>query len=538
MVAGIVNNELKGVGLLSEEEDRELAAFSEKHRSSADVGKLAAFFSEKLRIELTTDLDVVAGFVQDESHLPGEAFGVCRPKTKRDVAAAMRAAHLCGVPVTVCSGRSNLTGSATPEGGMMLSMLSLAEPVFSVDEEAKLVTAPVGMILEDMRKEVLAATRGRLCFPVDPTSRAEATVGGAIACNASGFTPGAPGAMRDWVERVEVVLPCGTLVSARRGEVISGADGFVVSSDGEKLVLPVPRHARPRIKNAGGPFSAEDGIMDFVDFIVGSEGIYGVVVGVELRLAKPAEAYLDLFFSLPSEAEAVRFRMDLEEALGGSLSGLTACEYFGENCRKHMDHETLFFKGADPVAIYLQVPSATGEADALAEKWFERLCDLDLDPDSIIMLDNDRDRALFMEARHSMPANSIEEVTRRGAFTVMTDTVVPKERFGEFMEYANGLLKERGIDYLAFGHIGDCHIHFSMMPRREQLDDALDVYDSIVAKSAAMGGIYSGEHGTGKRKRADFEACHGRTGIDAVRKTKAALDPEFLLNRGNVVMPA
>ncbi len=120
----------------------------------------------------------------------------------------------------------------------------------------------------------------------------------------------------------------------------------------------------------------------------------------------------------------------------------------------------------------------------------------------------------------------------------MTDTVVPKERFGEFMEYANGLLKERGIDYLAFGHIGDCHIHFSMMPRREQLDDALDVYDSIVAKSAAMGGIYSGEHGTGKRKRADFEACHGRTGIDAVRKTKAALDPEFLLNRGNVVMPA
>ena len=50
-----------------------------------------------------------------------------------------------------------------------------------------------------------------------------------------------------------------------------------------------------------------------------------------------------------------------------------------------------------------------------------------------------------------------------------------------------------------------------------------------------LGGVYSGEHGTGKRKRGDFLACNGPRGVEDIRRTKAALDPEFLLNRGNVV---
>ena len=193
------------------------------------------------------------------------------------------------------------------------------------------------------------------------------------------------------------------------------------------------------------------------------------------------------------------------------------------------------FRCGNPVAAYLQVPAAAAEADALAEAWFERLCGLGVDPDAILLLDNDRDRSLFLEARHSMPANSLEVVNRRGTFTLMTDTVVPRDRFAEFLAFAHALLAENAIDYLAFGHLGDCHLHFSMMPERSQLEDATRVYETIVAKSAALGGVYSGEHGTGKRKRADFVACNGERGVEDVRRTKAAIDPAFLLNRGNVV---
>jgi D-lactate dehydrogenase (cytochrome) len=116
----------------------------------------------------------------------------------------------------------------------------------------------------------------------------------------------------------------------------------------------------------------------------------------------------------------------------------------------------------------------------------------------------------------------------------MTDTAVPPERFSELLEFNHGLLASERMDYLAFGHLGDCHLHFTILPRAEQLERAVGVYDMIVAKSAELGGVYSGEHGTGKRKRRDFERCYGAAAVDEVRRCKAAVDPEFLLNRGNV----
>jgi D-lactate dehydrogenase (cytochrome) len=142
-----------------------------------------------------------------------------------------------------------------------------------------------------------------------------------------------------------------------------------------------------------------------------------------------------------------------------------------------------------------------------------------------------------MEARHSMPAHAVEVVQRRGTYTIMTDTVVPPECFAEFLESTHGLIGAAGIDYLAFGHFGDCHLHFTLLPEKEQLERATQIYDEVVATSAALGGVYSGEHGTGKRKRQDFVRCYGASAVEEVRRAKAAVDPHFILNRGTVVEP-
>ena len=63
----------------------------------------------------------------------------------------------------------------------------------------------------------------------------------------------------------------------------------------------------------------------------------------------------------------------------------------------------------------------------------------------------------------------------------------------------------------------------------------MQVYDYMIDLSAKLGGVYSAEHGTGKRKRPDFIKCFGEGAADQVRNAKAAIDPGFLLNRGNVV---
>jgi len=117
----------------------------------------------------------------------------------------------------------------------------------------------------------------------------------------------------------------------------------------------------------------------------------------------------------------------------------------------------------------------------------------------------------------------------------MTDTVVPPHRFRAFLAFAHGAIRAEGIDCLSFGHLGDCHLHFTLLPDRANVERATRVYERMVAESARLGGVYSGEHGTGKRKRGDFLQCYGPEAVEQVRRCKAAVDPDFLLNRGNVI---
>ena len=528
---------MKLQAVLTPDEAIAVDEFCGRHAGIESLPLLAKFLRERFNLTLDLDPDIIAGFVTDSSNLPGQAKALARPASIRECAVLFRACYAAKIPITVSAGKSNLTGSATPEQGVIISTINMSKPEPKVDLAGKTVSAPVGMILEDLRNEVLKASGGKLIYPVDPTSRADSTVGGTIACNASGFVPGETGATRAWVEEIEILLPNGLALQARRGQYVSG-NGIFLIDDGKHVVeLPVPRYRRPAIKNAGGPFSAPDGVMDFIDLIVGSEGLFGLVTACKLKLIDRPDDYLDLFFSLPEEKNAVKFLDFLRRRLGGKLGALSALEYFGVNCRGHMDHEDILFKGRDQAGIYLQVPLRNKTMEDAAEEWLGILmeADCDIDEQAIMLLDNDRNRKLFMESRHSLPARALEVVKQRGTFTIMSDTVVPPEKFAEFLAFTHNLIKAEGLDYVAFGHFGDCHLHFTILPHKEQLERAVAVYDKMVAKSAELGGVYSGEHGTGKRKRKDFLQCYGPEGAAQVLACKHAVDPDLLFNRGNVV---
>ena len=530
-------NRIQCKNVLTDSELSDIDSFSARHRGEAALSIVARFLRDKFAVELVMDQDIVAGFLHDSSNLPGKADALFRPQSERDLALIFRLCFSMGIPFTVSGGRSALTGSATPESGIIISTVKMLDPPVEIAAEQKTVLSPVGIILEDLRRIVTEKTAGKLYLPVDPTSRADASVGGAIACNASGFTPGEVGAIRHWITALDFILPNGMKISARRGEYVSENGFFVVESSAGKCELPVPSYPRPRIKNASGPYSSPEGVLDFVDLVIGSEGMFGAVSCCQMRLEKSPAAFLDLFFSLPAEDNAVDFLDYLRDNLPGGLGKLTALEYFGVNCRKYMTHENLLFRGNNQVGIYVQEPLTSKSADDAALEWFERLTasGCKIDENAIVMLDNDRDRKVFMEARHSMPANALEVVQHRGTYTIMTDTVVPPENFRAFLTFTHNAIRSEGLDYLSFGHFGDCHLHFTILPEKDKLSRATEVYDLIIAESARLGGVYSGEHGTGKRKRRDFLRCYGPEAADQLKRCKAALDPGFLLNRGNVV---
>lgn len=525
--------------ILSDSEYQEIDDFCTTHQGVESLFEIAELLHKRFSLTLVLDPEIIAGFASDSSNLPAQAQALCRPDSERQAAIILRAGRAARIPITLSGGRSNLTGSATAEGGIVLSTAKLDQPEVSIDQEKLLVTSPVNIILEELREQILEETDKTLYYPVDPTSRGDAWVGGAIACNASGFTPGEIGATRDWVKGLDIIMPDGLKISAERGQYISENGKFSLSAGDHERVWPVPTYPQPKIKNASGPFSSPDGKIDIIDMFIGSEGLFGLVSGSTLKLSRRPKAYIDLFFSLPNENQAIAFYQFLDQELEGNFGSLSAFEYFGVNSLSYMDHKERLFYGDNQVAIYLQIPIGETSSEQEVEIWFNRLlaAGCGIDPEAVLLLDNEPKRRIFMESRHSMPANALEVIQKHGTYTIMTDTVVPPEHFAEFLDYIHALLKSEGIDYLSFGHFGDCHLHFTLLPEQPKLKRAAELYDLFIVKAVELGGVYSGEHGTGKRKRKDFITLYNKAAIDQLKECKAAIDPDFLINRGNVFIP-
>ena len=496
---------------------------------------LCDFLSKKFSIDITNDTDIIAGFERDWSNMPGYAEYLVRPIDKKQCAIILYICNELKILVTISAGKTNLTGSATPNGGLILSIINMKDPITNINKKNKTVQSSVGSILEDMRDDIINLSNRLLYYPVDPTSRKDALVGGTISCNASGFIPGEKGATRHWVNSLRILLPNGYGAYIKRGDHISKGSRFVLLCDHKEILINVPNYHRPDIKNASGPFTTSNSEIDFIDLIVGSEGIFSLITEVEFNLADSPDNYLDLFITLPSEDDAIKFRGYLKDK--NILYDLTALEYFGYNCQNYMEHKDKLFKNNSSVGVYLQYPIFEKSIDATIEEWVILLdkSNCGIEDENVFLLNTPDNWRIFFEARHSMPTKALEKTKELDAVSIITDTIVPYENFNEFIKFSHTLLQDNNIEYLLFGHLGDCHLHFHVIYTKEETSIINNLYRKIIQKSAALDGVYSAEHGTGKRKTIDFFECYGQEAINQVQKCKLAFDPNNILNTGNII---
>ena len=505
-------------------------------KEKMSINNLVFFLKNILKIDATLDKEIIYSYERDYSNLSGNAEVLCRPVDDIECAIILRCCRLAKINITISAGRTNLNGSATPNGGVILSMEKMVLPNVKVNLSGKTVESSVGIYLEEMRDEVLIQSSKKLIYPVDPTSRNDAMVGGTLSCNASGFIPGVEGATRFWTEGIKFILPNGYMFSCKRGQYISEDSCFIFLCDKDKISMQVPDYNRPNIKNASGPYSDKDGKMDLVDLIVGSEGIFGLITSALFRLKNRPDDFLDLFFTMPKENNAIEFHQYLSNYFSGNLSKISALEYFGYNCQNYMENKNQLFKDESEVGIYLQIPLYKESAEDVVEKWYDILsqsnCNINLD--RIVLLNNPKAWKMFFKARHSIPENALKKSHQLNTWSILTDTIVPVENFKNFLKFSHKILQESKIEYLLFGHLGDCHLHFHLIPKKSQQDKAIEVYQRLIKKTILLDGVYSAEHGTGKRKINDFYQCFGNNGVNKVKIAKYAVDPDFLLNRGNI----
>ena len=479
-----------------------------------------------------TEEEGVERYLRDESSYVGHADGVIRARSLDDVVGCFRAAHETRTPVTISARRTSLTGAAVPEGGWVLALDEVSSPeAVRIDAEARTATAPAQTLISDLE---LAAEAAGLFFPVDPTSRKSCSIGGSVACNASGARSYAHGPVGAWIEGLVVVLADGEVVSLRRGEHPPKGGFFQLAG----RAVPCPPARPSGVKSALG-YAVFDP-PDVIDLFVGSEGTVGYVHEVTVRLLERRPVFAALVF-WDDQAAALDFVAALQ---GDPPEGLDpmSVEWFDRRALELASaaHPRFGVPDSAACALFVEQRHDEGAADDVAMAWYEALLAAGA-PDDERALRIPRTRAdleAFRDFRHAVP-ESINALARsRGLRKMGTDLAYPPGWLHRMVAHYEREVSAAGLDAAVFGHIGDNHLHVNLLPRDEaEAAAGRRLYAELAAHCARGGGSVSGEHGIGKAKRGLLASVLPEATLTAMRAVKDALDPHAILGRGNVFEP-
>ena len=433
-------------------------------------------------------------YLVDASGFRGKAEKVLVSADEPELIRILAGAASDSIPVTISGGRTGLTGGSVSQGGWVVSL----EKFQRLEIEKGRAIVGAGVSLEAVQT---AARATRQFYAPDPTERT-ASIGGNIATNASGSRSFRYGSTRRHVWGLRVVLADGRILQVARGD---------------KVDFPVPEIPLPNTtKNTAGYALAPD--MDWIDLFTGSEGTLGIVTEADLQLLpEPADILAGVVFFASDDAA-----LAVVEAWR-SLSGLRMIEYFDRNSLALLRER------------YSEIPPDAGAALLIEQEsgdvdfWAEHV------PEDSWFAASDQDRERFRRFRHALPEIVNDTVRRRGYLKVNSDYAVPLDRNLEMLAHYHLCLQKLSLDYVIFGHIGDAHVHVNILPKSEaEFKAGQDLMLEFARHAVELGGTVSAEHGLGKRKAHLLALQYTPGQIEAMKEVKRHLDPNWLLNRGNI----
>ncbi|MEQ1921875.1 MAG: FAD-binding oxidoreductase [Pyrinomonadaceae bacterium] len=472
-------------------------------------------------MQVKTQLEDLQNYLTDSSNMAGgNAERLFIPESSDEIAAILQDANEQGIAVTVSGARTGTVGGAIPFGGYAISLERLNK-IKIIDKDARVVVVEPGVILGDLQKAVDAEG---LFYPPDPTEWS-CQIGGTVATNASGARSFKYGATREYVQRLTVVLSSGESVDIRRGEYVSSDDGVIMIGEAS---VKVPTYERPNVsKNASGFFNASP--LDAIDLFIGSEGTLGVITEIELSLLAKPEGFFSGIVFFEQEVDLLAFVDDARDKMDATL-----VEYFDRNALIFIAEK--FPETPDVAgAIFFEQETTAGNEDALFESWNTLLEHHKADVERSWFTTNEQDREKMRTFRHALPLAANERYSRSGFRKVSTDMAVPIDAFRSLLKFYEDQCGPSGIDYVIFGHIGDCHLHLNLFPKTDEENErSRHIYGRCVAQAIMLGGCISAEHGIGKLKRKYLSAMMGERYLNEMAEIKRAFDPKGILGRGNI----
>lgn len=460
----------------------------------------------------TNPYDLVTHGRGESYHDTAAPFAVVSPSSKDEV---MDVVKLCSdhrIPIIPFGAGTSVEGHVCAiHGGISLDMKLLDSIEHPIVAPSIPMDAGSGAVSDPIAKVGAGVTRKRLNdelrhtglhFVVDPG--ADATIGGMVACGASGTTAVRYGSMRENILGMECVLPDGTFVKC-------GTSAH---------------------KNSAG--------YDLTSLMTGSEGTLGVITSVTVKL-HPIPAYVIgavcVFDSLFAAAEAVA-------ALKLLGIPMARCELLDQTSVAAFNKYNMS-RGDGKTAQMDEKPTLFLEFHGLGENSLQEQVDLT----RIVCMDEfgaynfqftsgEEDRKSLWAARHQLYYASIW--FREGATgAIVTDACVPLSKFAELMTQTAHDVKRLNVIGPCFGHAGDGNFHCILPIRDDDTDEYLSrlhaVNDNLMQRTLDAGGTCTGEHGVGYGKIKYLRRQYGDGAVHMMKLIKQSLDPNNIMNPGKVI---
>jgi FAD/FMN-containing dehydrogenase len=411
---------------------------------------------------------------------------VVRPASTQEVSQVVALCAREGVAIVPQGGNTGLVGGSVPTGARREVVLALGRMnrIRALDVLNDTVTVEAGCVLAAVQRA--ADDAGRL-FPLSLAAEGSCQIGGNLSTNAGGVNVLRYGNAREQVLGLEVVLP----------------DGRVW--DGLRSL---------RKDNTG---------YDLKQLFLGAEGTLGVITAAVLRLYPRPSATATAWIALDSPRHAVESLAALRERVGERIS---AFELVSRACLEAvLAHATeLRDPLPSPHPWYVLAQFAdNGSAAALHERVEQALAERE----AVLAQSGEQARTLW-RIRESIPEAQFANVKH--------DVSLPISRIPDFIALVERELKTSfaQTEIYCFGHVGDGNLHYNVGPERLLASrDAINriVYDAV----ERLGGSISAEHGLGQLKREAIRGHKPPLELELMRKLKAALDPQGLMNPGKVL---
>jgi glycolate oxidase len=419
-----------------------------------------------------------------EKSLPN---AVVLPRTTEQVVAIVKLCAKQNIPIIPRGAGTSLSGGVLAVTGGVMITLSRMSQILSVDYRNRRALVEAGCVNAWITHAV--KSRGLLYAP-DPSSQPACTIGGNVATNSGGPHTLKYGVTTDHVLGFEMVLPGGEVVwlgtTPDGGEEVDGFD----------------------LRGAA----------------IGSEGMFGIVTRVLVRLIKAPQAYktmLGVFESVDDASQTVS-----EIIAEGIVPG--AMEMMDQLITQAVEAAYHFGFPLDAGALLIV------ELDGLAaglERQAERVMEICKSNRAreVRLARSDQERLELWKCRK----RAFGAIGRLSPNFLTQDGVVPRSKLPEMMRFIRATSEKYRLRIPNVFHAGDGNIHpLVLYDERDpdQIRRALQAGHDILEKCIELGGSVTGEHGIGVEKIDFMEKQFTKDDLDAMRTLRRVFDPENRCN--------